>query len=173
MFEQLKANRLPINHVWTLLLDLPKKYRIVFLAAESVPRLRMTDWAWLSDQTAQPWHIHIHTQNQSQTVSFLLSQRKHASSGSSSSASLHHLCYPGNRCDKRITKFWLVKPKLQWPHIHNSQLIMLSARDYNDWGRQTDKRRYQVSYILSDKLRDTANKGFNSPKSTCPWEKKL
>lgn len=132
VFEQLKANRLPINHVWKLCLDLPKKYRIVFLAAESVPQLRMTDWAWLSDQTAQPWHTH--TQNQSQTVSFLLSQRKHNSGGSSRRASLHHLCRPSNHCDERITTFWLVLLKLQCLHSHNSQLIMLSVSYYN-WMR--------------------------------------
>lgn len=40
MFEQLKANKLPINHVWKLGLDVgkkKKKYWTVFLAAESVP----------------------------------------------------------------------------------------------------------------------------------------
>lgn len=58
VFEQLKSKQASYKPPLETSFGPTKKYQIVFLAAESVPRLRMTDWAWLSDQTAQPWHTH-------------------------------------------------------------------------------------------------------------------
>lgn len=52
---------LPINRVWKVRLKRPNetgKIGSVFSAAESVPRLRMTDWAWVGDQTAQAPDAH-------------------------------------------------------------------------------------------------------------------
>lgn len=128
MFEQLKANKLPINHVWKLGLDVEKKrYWTVFLAAESVPWLRMTDWAWLSDQTTQPWHTHTHKINLRRSLFCLVKERKKP-------APAYITRYPGNGGDETISRFWLVKLELLKPRIHNSRLIMSCAPECSSWG---------------------------------------
>lgn len=129
MFEQLKANKLPINHVWKLGLDVEKKkrYWTVFLAAESVPWLRMTDWAWLSDQTTQPWHTHTHKINLRRSLFCLVKERKKP-------APAYITRYPGNGGDETISRFWLVKLELLKPCIHNSRLIMSCAPECSSWG---------------------------------------
>lgn len=129
MFEQLKANKLPINHVWKLGLDVEKKKKVLdcFLSSR-VCSLTMHDWLSMTQwsNNSALTHTHTHKINLRRSLFCLVKEN--------TPAPAYITRYPGNGGDETISRFWLVKLELLKPRIHNSRLIMSCAPECSSWG---------------------------------------
>lgn len=129
MFEQLKANKLPINHVWKLGLDVEKKKVLDCFLSSRVCSLTTHDWLSMTQwsNNSALTHTHTHKINLRRSLFCLVKERKKP-------APAYITRYPGNGGDETISRFWLVKLELLKPRIHNSRLIMSCAPECSSWG---------------------------------------
>lgn len=130
MFEQLKANKLPINHVWKLGLNVKKKQKnkkvLDCFLSNRVCSLTTHDWLSMTQWSNNSALTHTHKINLRRSLFCLVKEN--------TPVPAYIIRYPGNGGDETISRFWLVKLELPKPRIHNSRLIMSCAPECSGWG---------------------------------------